>query len=131
MVGRPSNGGRGGRFVISVAPLSSQWAVTGAFVRWVQPPGSGSETSPRAWVPALVQRDDRRAMTQTSTPPATCDAAAASIAYRSALDVIAAVEPNVADAVRQELTDQRTSLKLIASENYASPAVLLTMGSWL
>src|SRR6202007_1723096 len=30
-----------------------------------------------------------------------------------------------------ELADQRASLKLIASENYASPAVLLTMGNWL
>ena len=29
-----------------------------------------------------------------------------------------------------ELADQRASLKLIASENYASPAVLLTMGNW-
>ena len=30
----------------------------------------------------------------------------------------------------KELADQRGSLKLIASENYASPAVLLTMGTW-
>ena len=45
--------------------------------------------------------------------------------------MIAAVEPDVASAMRQELTDQRESLKLIASENYASPAVLLTMGTWL
>ena len=30
-----------------------------------------------------------------------------------------------------ELADQRESLKLIASENYASPAALLTMGTWL
>ena len=59
------------------------------------------------------------------------DADAASIAYRSALDVIAAVEPAVAGAIRAELSDQRSSLKLIASENYASPAVLLTMGTWL
>ena len=59
------------------------------------------------------------------------DAAAASAAYRNALDVIAAVEPTIADAIRGELTDQRASLKLIASENYASPAVLLTMGTWL
>jgi len=59
------------------------------------------------------------------------DAAAASTAYRSALDVIAAVEPNIAGAIRSELADQRASLKLIASENYASPAVLLTMGNWL
>ncbi|HQR27832.1 MAG TPA: glycine hydroxymethyltransferase [Nocardioides sp.] len=51
--------------------------------------------------------------------------------YRQALEVIAEVEPRVAEATRQELADQRGSLKLIASENYASPAVLLTMGTWL
>ncbi len=59
------------------------------------------------------------------------DAAVVSTAYRNALDVIAAVEPNIAGAIRSELADQRSSLKLIASENYASPAVLLTMGNWL
>jgi glycine hydroxymethyltransferase len=59
------------------------------------------------------------------------DAATASTAYRSALAVIEAVEPNIAGAIRSELADQRGSLKLIASENYASPAVLLTMGNWL
>lgn len=53
-----------------------------------------------------------------------------SSAYRHALQAIAAVEPRIAEATRQELTDQRASLKLIASENYASLAVLLTMGSW-
>src|SRR3954468_19502702 len=53
----------------------------------------------------------------------------ASSAYDAALEVIAAVEPRVAQATRQELADQRASLKLIASENYASPAVLLTMGT--
>lgn len=50
--------------------------------------------------------------------------------YQQALEVIAGVEPRIAEATRQELADQRASLKLIASENYASPAVLLTMGSW-
>ena len=58
-------------------------------------------------------------------------AATASAAYNAALDVIAFVEPRVAEATRAELADQRSSLKLIASENYASPAVLLTMGTWL
>jgi len=53
-----------------------------------------------------------------------------SSAYSQALEVIASVEPRIAEATRQELTDQRGSLKLIASENYASPAVLLTMGTW-
>ena len=59
------------------------------------------------------------------------DGAAASTAYRNALQVIASVEPRIAAAIGQELTDQRESLKLIASENYASPAVLLAMGNWL
>ena len=53
-----------------------------------------------------------------------------SSAYQQALEVIASVEPRIAEATRQELDDQRSSLKLIASENYASPAVLLTMGTW-
>ncbi len=57
-------------------------------------------------------------------------AESASAAYRAALSVIEQVEPRIAEATRAELTDQRGSLKLIASENYASPAVLLTMGTW-
>jgi len=65
--------------------------------------------------------------TATSAGPA----AAAGIAYRSALEVIAASEPDVAEAIAAELASQRRQLKLIASENYASPAVLLAMGNWL
>ncbi len=64
-------------------------------------------------------------------PSASFDADAVSTAYQSALEVIEAVEPGVATAIRSELSDQRASLKLIASENYASPAVLLAMGTWL
>ena len=52
-------------------------------------------------------------------------------AVRSALSVIGAVEPDVAAAISAELSAQRESLKLIASENYASMAVLLAMGNWL
>jgi glycine hydroxymethyltransferase len=59
------------------------------------------------------------------------DLNAESAAFRSALDVVRAVEPRIADAIAKELHDQRESLKLIASENYASPAVLLAMGNWL
>src|SRR3982751_6282379 len=62
--------------------------------------------------------------------PAETLAKTASTAYDAALEVIASVEPRIADATRQELTDQRSSLKLIASEDYAPPAVLLTMGTW-
>jgi len=55
----------------------------------------------------------------------------ASSIYSQMLEAIAAVEPRVADATRQELADQRASLKLIASENYASLPVLMAMGTWL
>ncbi|RBJ06821.1 glycine hydroxymethyltransferase [Micromonospora provocatoris] len=55
---------------------------------------------------------------------------AESTAFRSALEVVRGVEPRVADAIAAELADQRESLKLIASENYASPATLLAMGNW-
>ena len=54
-----------------------------------------------------------------------------STAVRSALSVIGAVEPDIAAAISAELAAQRGSLKLIASENYASMAVLLAMGNWL
>lgn len=68
----------------------------------------------------------------TSAPaPGAEYADTASAAYRAALQVIESVEPRIAAAMRKELADQRDSLKLIAAENYASPAVLLTMGSWL
>src|ERR1700710_2789276 len=66
----------------------------------------------------------------TDAPTAETLAKTASTAYDAALEVIGAVEPRIADATRKELADQRSSLKLIASENYASPAVLLTMGTW-
>ena len=56
---------------------------------------------------------------------------ATGVAYRAALEVIAASEPDVANAIAGELASQRRQLKLIASENYASPAVLLAMGNWL
>ncbi|WP_099907275.1 glycine hydroxymethyltransferase [Streptomyces sp. TLI_171] len=63
--------------------------------------------------------------------PHTFGSPAADTAFRSALDVVRAVEPRVAAAIGAEIEDQRASLKLIASENYASPAVLLAMGNWL
>jgi len=62
---------------------------------------------------------------------ANTDIAGVNTAYNAALRVIEQVEPRIAGAIRSELSDQRDSLKLIASENYASPAVLLTMGNWL
>ena len=52
-------------------------------------------------------------------------------AYLASLEVIARSEPTIADLIKGELGNQRSQLKLIASENYASPAVLLAMGNWL
>ena len=59
------------------------------------------------------------------------DLNAVSTAYQTLLSAIEQVEPRIAAATRQELTDQRASLKLIASENYASLPVLATMGTWM
>ncbi|MGY6501565.1 MAG: glycine hydroxymethyltransferase [Acidimicrobiales bacterium] len=54
-----------------------------------------------------------------------------STAFRSAVSIIEQSEPRIAAAIGAELDNQRRQLKLIASENYASPAVLLAMGNWL
>src|SRR5712664_242530 len=67
----------------------------------------------------------------TSPVDAPAATSSAAVAYSAALDVIAAAEPDVAAAIAGELASQRRQLKLIASENYASPAVLLAMGNWL
>src|SRR5215831_7702538 len=53
------------------------------------------------------------------------------LAFAAAIDRVARVLPDVAESILQELRDQRSKLKLIASENFASPAVLLAMGNWL
>jgi glycine hydroxymethyltransferase len=53
------------------------------------------------------------------------------VAVYAALDTIQVVSPVVADAVVRELHDQRTNLKLIASENYSSLATQLAQGTLL
>ncbi len=47
------------------------------------------------------------------------------------MDVIRAVDPEVAQAMELELNRQRTHIELIASENFVSPAVMAAMGSCL
>jgi glycine hydroxymethyltransferase len=54
-----------------------------------------------------------------------------SLAFAASLDIVARVDAAVADSIVAELHDQRRNVKLIASENFASPAVLLAMGNWL
>jgi glycine hydroxymethyltransferase len=55
----------------------------------------------------------------------------AAIAYLASLDYISKEFPIVSEAIIQELKDQRSHLKLIASENYSSLAVQLSMGNLL
>ncbi len=53
------------------------------------------------------------------------------IAYLAALDHLEEKSPQVAKAIVQELADERSHLKLIASENFSSLAVQLAMGNLL
>jgi glycine hydroxymethyltransferase len=55
----------------------------------------------------------------------------AAIAYIAALDHLKLACPQVAASIIKELQDQRSHLKLIASENYSSLAVQLAMGNLL
>ncbi len=55
----------------------------------------------------------------------------AAVAYLAALDYIKEENPLIAEKIIQELRDQRSHVKLIASENYSSLAVQLAMGNLL
>ncbi|HUV10643.1 MAG TPA: serine hydroxymethyltransferase, partial [Acidimicrobiia bacterium] len=47
------------------------------------------------------------------------------------LDPLAAADPTIADIIRREVERQNTTIQLIASENFTSPAVLAAQGSVL
>ena len=49
--------------------------------------------------------------------------------YAADWEALKATDPEVAEALVNELERERTNLRLIASENYASPAVLAALGS--
>ena len=55
----------------------------------------------------------------------------AMIAYLANLSVVAQIAPEVATSVVRELQDQRSKIKLIASENYCSLSTQLAMGNLL
>src|SRR5262249_39330967 len=85
----------------------------------------------RAWAPEVRVKE-----VPMTTPPTTraggpAAGSPAATAFAAALEGVARESPEVARAIRQELADQRANLKLIASENFASTAVLLAMGNWL
>ena len=52
-------------------------------------------------------------------------------AYYASLDQVESVSPNIANSIAQELEDQRSNIKLIASENYCSLATQLAHGNLL
>ena len=56
---------------------------------------------------------------------------AGALAYVASLESVHSVAPEIADKIVQELADQRTNLKLIASENYCSLPTQLAMGNLL
>jgi glycine hydroxymethyltransferase len=49
--------------------------------------------------------------------------------YAASWEALKATDPEVAAAIASELDRERSTLRLIASENYASPAVLAALGS--
>ena len=53
------------------------------------------------------------------------------VAFLAGLDAVEAVSPKIAQAIASELRDQRTHLKLIASENYCSLNTQLAQGNLL
>ncbi|HEY4832225.1 MAG TPA: glycine hydroxymethyltransferase, partial [Waddliaceae bacterium] len=53
------------------------------------------------------------------------------IAYLASLDHIESTSPHIANSIIQELHDERSHIKLIASENFSSLAVQLAMGNLL
>ncbi len=46
-------------------------------------------------------------------------------------DPIAQTDPTIADIIRREIERQNTTIQLIASENFTSPAVMAAQGSVL
>ncbi|MDF2577809.1 MAG: serine hydroxymethyltransferase [Chlamydiales bacterium] len=63
------------------------------------------------------------------TPPELHNSA--TIAYLGVIDYLQDTNPQIAQCIIQELKDQRSNIKLIASENYSSLAVQFAMGNLL
>lgn len=72
---------------------------------------------------SYIQKYFQRVSESERTSPA--------IAFYASLDTIHGEFPQIADSILQELKDQRSYLKMIASENYSSLAVQLAMGNLL
>jgi glycine hydroxymethyltransferase len=77
----------------------------------------------------MSQDPDRSVVAQylRATPPDKIHSGA--LAFYALLDHVGAASPRVARAIVKELADQRSNVKLIASENYCSLAVQLAQGT--
>ena len=51
--------------------------------------------------------------------------------YKNMIELVSKVDETVAECIKNELSNQRNRLKLIASENYCSPSVQAAMGNLL
>ena len=47
--------------------------------------------------------------------------------YKNMIELVSKVDETVAECIKNELSNQRNRLKLIASENYCSPSVQAAM----
>ncbi len=80
----------------------------------------------------LTQEQDTMNLLQTYfSKVAETERSSAAIAFLASLDHIGTQSPTIRDAILRELGDQRSYLKMIASENYSSLAVQLAMGNLL
>ena len=80
---------------------------------WLGTAFEGGRHVPRLEQITDIEREESRAMRE----------------YAADWEALKATDPEVADAIANELQRERTNLRLIASENYASPAVLAALGS--
>ncbi|MGE5291280.1 MAG: glycine hydroxymethyltransferase [Micromonosporaceae bacterium] len=68
-----------------------------------------------------------RYLSQTPSPEISVEA----LGFYATIDAMRAVSPRAADSIVNELADQRSNVKLIASENYCSLATQLAQGTLL
>ena len=52
-----------------------------------------------------------------------------SVAYLASLQLVHSIDPSISKAIIQELIDQRTNLKMIASENFSSISVQMAQAN--
>src|SRR3989442_1673698 len=87
------------------------------------PAGRAEPDAPRGDAPAQSAR------IETGVTARSGERVSAMSDYAASWDALKETDPEVAGAIAAELGRERTTLRLIASENYASPAVLAALAS--